>query len=157
MTDFSWTQNYALIPSRMAVQAAFEQVGFQFSPTPETISAGQRPRTTGGTADQRARIELIGPADVVFKATILIRVAETANMLDSQADLLYFLSVVAPAWEAGPAWLLAHLATLGEQAAVTTRYRDLVIALRTARRGLQLVLGVTWQPQGSTTVEPSSL
>jgi hypothetical protein len=157
MTDFSWAQKHDLIPSRNAVQGAFEQVGFQFTPTPATLTAGQRPRTIGETADQRARLELIGPADVVFKATMLIRLAETANPLDSQADLLHFLSVVAPAWEEGPAWLLAHLATLGEQATVTTRYRDLAIALRPARRGLQLVLGVTWQPQGSTPVEPSSV
>jgi hypothetical protein len=146
MPDFSWTQQHDLIPSRKAVQTAFEQVGFQFTAGAETLTPDQRPRAIGETSDRRARIELIGPDDVVFKATILVQVADVANGAGSQADLLHFLTVLVPEWKEGSSWLMTHFATI-DQAATTTRYRDLSITLRTGRNGKQVSLGVTWQPQ----------
>jgi hypothetical protein len=108
MPDFSWTQQHSQIPSRKAVQAALEQVGFQFTSSAETLTPQQRPRTIGETSDRRARIELIGPGDVVFKATVLVRVAEMVDASNNQADLLYFLTVLIPEWTEGSSWLSTH-------------------------------------------------
>jgi hypothetical protein len=145
MTDFSWTQQFALIPVRSVVQAALEQVGIQFTALPATLSPQQRPRTIGETADSRLRIELIGPGDVIFKATIIAHIAEPVNAGNIYPDLAHFLTIVAPTWAEGSGWLEAHLARLEQQISATTQYRELVIALRTARNRRQITLGVTWQ------------
>jgi hypothetical protein len=52
---------------------------------------------------------------------------------------------------AGETFARAHHATChpGEPPAVTTRFQELVVALRTTRKGAQAVLGITWQPQGA--------
>jgi hypothetical protein len=143
MPDFSWVQQHAQIPVLGQVQAAFEQLGFQFNSRPATLSAQQRPRTIGATSDGRARVELIGPEEVVFKATILVRRPPPDDPAPLPPELFDFLTILIPTWTEGPAWLKTQLAAGATP--VTTRHHELLIALRTARGGAEIVLGMTWQ------------
>jgi hypothetical protein len=146
MPDFTWTQHVELLRPRAAIQAAFEHLGYCFT-TGQPASG--RPRIIGETNDQRARIVLIGPPDVVFKATLMLTAAEPtgAALADIQNDLVDFLTVMTPKWEARTQWLRTHWDVLQRNQSVETHFGDFVIAWRTARAGRQIVLGVTWQPR----------
>jgi hypothetical protein len=147
MTDFSWTQQHAQIQSRTKVEAAFEQLGFQFTQTPAVGERPQRPRTIGISPDGRVRIELIGPDDVVFKATLLADLDEQGcTPPHLHAHLTHFVQTLAPTWAAGPSWITTQLATPDPQTTATVRSDELLFELRLARCGTQMVLGVTWQP-----------
>jgi hypothetical protein len=148
MPDFSWTKQHDLIQSQRAMQAAFEQIGFVFTPVATSLERNFRPRTTGATADQRARLELIGPDDIVFKAT-LIRQLLPGNPHDAAtliADIGVFLTTLVPGWAEAQAWSESVAHNLVEQSHMQTEFRDLVIEARATKNGQQFVVGVTWQP-----------
>jgi hypothetical protein len=147
MPDFSWTEQHELIPRRAAVEAALAADGFVFPAGPVKLEPGGRPRSSGATADGRAQIELIGPEDIVFKATLLRSLSGADDRMSAAvlADCATLLRHVAPAWAAGPEWLAASLPALAEQPSIKTQFSELAFDLRLARDGKRLILGMTWQ------------
>jgi hypothetical protein len=145
--DFSWTEQHGLIPRRSAVQQALAQDGFTFPEGAARSEPGGRPRSSGATADGRAQIELIGPEDIVFKATLLrtLSGADDRTSAAVLADCATLLRHVAPTWAEGPAWLAASLPALAEQPLIKTQFSELAFDLRLTRDGKRLILGMTWQ------------
>jgi hypothetical protein len=148
MPDFTWAHTYDLLRSRAALQAAFEQLGYQFSVSQPATGRHQRPRAVGETADQRARVELIGPAEVVFKATLMRIHSERNDTLQAHilTDLVDFLTVMLPTYEDRADWLTTHWALVQGEQQAKQRFRDHTIVLRKSGDGKRIVLGVTWQP-----------
>ncbi len=148
MPDFSWTKQHELIQSQQAMRVAFEGLGFGFEAGSTSLERNTRPRTIGATADRRARLELIGPNDVVFKAT-LIRQLTPGDSADSSAlgaDISAFLTTLVPSWPEAQAWSESVARSLADTPHIQTDFRDLVIEARSTRNGQQVVVGVTWQP-----------
>jgi hypothetical protein len=145
--DFSWTEQHELIPRRAALQQALARDGFAFPQGTVKLEPGGRPRSIGATADGRAQIELIGPEDIVFKATLLrtLSGADDRTSAAVLADCATLLRHVAPAWAEGPAWVAASLPALAEQPLITTQFSELTFDLRLTRDGKRLILGMTWQ------------
>ncbi|HEY1017154.1 MAG TPA: hypothetical protein VGE07_30850 [Herpetosiphonaceae bacterium] len=138
MTDFSWTAQHKELPLRPIVLPALERAGYQ--PVSDT-RALERPRTILATADQRARAELIGPEDVIFKAALLL----APDSALAAADLRDFLAALLPGWQDAESWVGAALAGLGERPEQATSFGSFEITLKAAGRA-RLVLGVTWKP-----------
>lgn len=140
MHDFSWTAQHDELPTRQRVLPLLEQAGYQPVSAAQPPKPNQRPRTILATADQRARAELIGPENVIFKATLLL--APTRDQ--TAADLREFLAALVPGWQGAAEWVDAALA---DQAAPeqSIRFRDLEITLKSANQQ-RLALGITWQP-----------
>ena len=151
MPDFSWTEQHELIPRRAALQQALAQDGFIFPQGTVKLEPGGRPRSIGATADGRAQIELIGPEDVVFKATLLrtLSGADDRTSAAVLADCATLLRHVAPTWAEGPDWIAANAqrapAALAEQPLIKTQFSELAFDLRLTRDGKRLILGMTWQ------------
>ncbi len=142
MPDFSWTAEHELVQSRSAVEAALTPLGFAWTRTPTSQKRAARPRSLGTCAAHRAQAELIGPEDMVFKATLILSAAD-AGWAAEAPFVAQCLAILAPLWAAGPAWLAAQLAAPAD---TTTRFRDLAVTLRWGQSGQRLVLGVTWEP-----------
>jgi hypothetical protein len=148
MPDFTWIQAYVHLRARAAVQAAFEHLGYLFVVSQPARARPQRPRIAGETADHRARVELIGPAEVVFKATLMLAHPERDDTWPAriQTDMVDFLTVMTPTWEERAHWLTTNLDLVQGKQPAETRFRDLKIVLRTSDDRTRIILGVTWQP-----------
>ena len=155
MPDFSWTKEHDLIQSRAIVHPALEALGFSFIRVDAAIRREQRPRSIAETADKRARIELIGPEDVIFKGTLMLSVPTKGGLQSPQLhqDLRQFLAILAPAWIDGQAWIDAQLTAQGTQVAAETQFRELVVSLKVTNDKKRLILGTTWQPGQEDTAD----
>jgi hypothetical protein len=148
LPDFAWTQAHAHLRPRAAAQAAFERLGYRFTASQPASGRPQRPRAIGESADRHARVELIGPVEVVFKATILAVLLERTERLPtpSYTKLADFLTVMIPDWEEGTDWLKTHWINALSKQHTETRVHDFRVALRLSDDGARIVLGITWQP-----------
>jgi hypothetical protein len=124
-------------------------MGYQFTPSPPEAGRSPRPHALGETPDHRAQVELIGPPDTTFKATLTVIHPGQDDALQTRirTDLLDFLTVLIPAWDDRAAWLTRHWDVLQGQQRVVSQFRDLLITLRTGNAGAQIVLSVTWLPE----------
>ena len=147
MPDFTWTRAHALLRPRAELRADFERLGYRFTESEDSMGHSapadgrlKRPRSVGVKTDGSARLELIGPPEVAFKATLLATtpVGDTATS---------FLRVMTPSWTDGPEWLRTRLSSAQTYQTVETHYEDFRVTLRHTRGGKELILGLTWEPR----------
>lgn len=148
MPDFSWVNQHKQILSRSAVQSAFEQHGYAFQPAPKSLAKEQRPRAIGTTADKRARLELIGPEDIVFKGTLIrtISAGMTDEAAQLQSDIADFLGILVSGWPDAQSWSAAFVAGLPEQPSCHYRLSEMQIDAHVTPDQRRVVVGVTWEP-----------
>jgi hypothetical protein len=142
MPDFAWGRQQELLWSRAQAATIFQQLGYEIpdANAPAKLERTQRPRLIAWSPAHQARLELIGPDEAIFKATLSVPTNENQT-----EPLRQFLTVWLPTWTEGTAWLAENLTPTGPQIPAETKFRELTITLRAGHHGTQTLLGVTWQ------------
>jgi hypothetical protein len=146
MCTYNWTEQHPLLRSRADAQAICEQLGFRLAPAQSSSRRPQRPRLIGTNHDSTARIELIGPDEVIFKAVLLVsRDGQAAPAVDRALAMIRdFVHTWLPTWTDGRAWLAGHYAPTGPQPSIDAHFGDVVISLRSAQNGAAAALTVSY-------------
>jgi hypothetical protein len=146
MCTYNWTEQHPLLHTRAQAQAVCEQLGFRLAPAQSSSRRPQRPRLIGTNQDRTARIELIGPDEVIFKAVLLAsRDVQTASDSGGALPLMCdFVHAWLPTWTNGRAWLAAHYALTGTQPSAEVSFGDIVISLRSAEHGAATALSLSY-------------
>jgi hypothetical protein len=143
--NYDWSGKHDLLRTRAQAEAIFTELGYEFAEagTPAKLERTQRPRLIGLLPAHQARLELIGPDEAIFKATLAV----PAN--GEQAEpLRAFLAAWIPTWAEGSTWLAANVTRDGVQQPAETKFRELTISLRPGHRGTQTILNVSWEGAG---------
>jgi hypothetical protein len=146
MCTYDWIEQHPLLYTCAQAQAVCEQLGFRLAPAQSSSRRPQRPRLIGTNQDSTARIELIGPAEAIFKAVLLVsRAAQPAPAAHPAfAQICNFIDGWIPSWTDACAWLAMHYAPAGPQPPAETRVGDVVISLRSAQNGAATALTVSY-------------
>ena len=146
MCTYNWIEQHPLLHTRAQAQAVCEQLGFRLALAQSPSRRPQRPRLIGTNQDSTARIELIGPDEVIFKAMLLAsHVAQPAPAANQAfGQMRDFIDAWLPSWTDGRAWLSAHYAPAEPQSPAETRFGDVVISLRSAQNSAATALTVSY-------------
>lgn len=152
--DATYGDMVGLGRTRDSIQSVFEQpeVGFTFeSATAESATAvGGTPRVVGQSADGRAIVQLIGPAENLVSASVIVSLSSQtpADQIANNEYLLGLMKWAVPSWTEGTAWVRDNIDTALEADSAATTYAHLQIQLQSLQEYDALLLSVADQNWG---------
>ncbi len=127
--------------SRFALQSLFEQKALGFKFEPATAVDGQ-PRVIGTTPNKLASVELIGPADNLVQATIMVGIPsdDTVTLVKNAAFMAGFIKNAVPEWPEAVTWMNNNMEQASNMGKVETIVGNKQISLTIIKQlGMALI------------------
>ncbi len=131
--------------AREAVQAVYEADGYTFAVADDVNG---QPCVVGDLREPRAHVQLIGPADNLTQASVMVGIGadSPASWVEGATAIRRLVQVAAPAWTDGPDWIHRNLETAGAEGRAEVRHGPLLITLHRRNQGSIVALTVARKP-----------